>query len=60
MIGAMADVVYLHVGAPKTGTTYLQDRLQANRSALAVHGVSYPVGPHNDMFPAALDLIDLS
>ena len=28
----MADVVYLHVGAPKTGTTYLQDRLYANRA----------------------------
>ena len=29
----MADVVYLHVGAPKTGTTYLQDRLHHNRDA---------------------------
>ncbi len=54
----MADVVYLHVGAPKTGTTYLQDRLYANRAALAEHGVHYPVGLHTDMFPAALDLID--
>ena len=26
----MADVVHLHVGAPKTGTTYLQDRLALN------------------------------
>ena len=32
---AMADVVYLHVGAPKTGTTYLQGRLHHNRDALA-------------------------
>ena len=56
----MADVVYLHVGAPKTGTTYLQQRLLANRGALAAHGVSYPVGYHADMFGAALDLIDLS
>jgi hypothetical protein len=54
----MADVVYLHVGAPKTGTTYLQDRLYANRAALAQHGVQYPVGLHTDMFEAALDLID--
>ena len=60
MIGAMADVVYLHVGAPKTGTTYLQGRLLANRAALTAHGVSYPVGLHADMFAAALDLIDLS
>lgn len=54
----MADVVYLHVGAPKTGTTYLQDRLLANRHQLAEHGVSYPVGGSGDMFDAALDLID--
>jgi len=54
----MADVVYLHVGAPKTGTTYLQDRLLANRHRLAEHGVSYPVGGSGDMFDAALDLID--
>src|SRR5215212_1945123 len=60
MIGGMADVVYLHVGAPKTGTTYLQDRLLANRNSLTAHGVSYPVGPQHDMFPAALDLIELS
>lgn len=54
----MADVVYLHVGAPKTGTTFLQDRLYANRAALAGHGIHYPVGLHADMFGAALDLID--
>src|SRR4051794_6744458 len=52
----MVDVVYLHVGAPKTGTTYLQDRLYANRALLADHGVSYPVGVHADMFRAAVDL----
>ncbi len=56
----MARVVYLHVGAPKTGTTYLQDRLALNREELERHGVGYPVGPHPDMFLAALDLIDLS
>ncbi len=55
----MADVVYLHVGAPKTGTTYLQDRLFANRERLAEHGVHYPVGVRADMFGAALDLIDM-
>src|SRR5918997_238517 len=54
----MADVVHLHVGAPKTGTTYLQDRLLANRHSLAERGVSYPVGPAGDMFDPALDLID--
>jgi hypothetical protein len=56
----MARVVYLHVGAPKTGTTYLQDRLAVNREQLERHGVSYPVGELPDMFLPALDLIDLS
>ena len=54
----MADVVYLHVGAPKTGTTYLQDRLYLNRTRLAQHGISYPVGMRRDMFGPALDLLD--
>lgn len=54
----MADVVYLHLGAPKTGTTYLQDRLALNRSQLARHDVRYPVGAHGDMFRPALDLLE--
>lgn len=54
----MADVVYLHVGAPKTGTTYLQGRLHRNRAGLAEHDVHYPAGLRRDMFAGALDLID--
>lgn len=54
---AMPDVVYLHVGAPKTGTTYLQDRLSLNRRTLARHRVHYPLGLQGDMFVPALDLI---
>ena len=50
--------VYLHVGAPKTGTTYLQDRLALNATSLRRHGYRYPTGPHADMFLAALDLLD--
>src|SRR6187431_869684 len=30
----MSRRVYLHVGAPKTGTTYLQDRLALNAASL--------------------------
>ncbi len=56
----MSRVVYLHVGAPKTGTTYLQDRLAVNRSALAEHDVHYPLGLRGSHFRAALDLIDVS
>lgn len=40
----MSRRVHLHVGAPKSGTTYLQSRLHANRRALRHHGVGYPVG----------------
>ena len=54
----MSRVVYLHVGAPKTGTTYLQDRLALNRSTLGQHDVHYPLGLHASHFRAALDLID--
>ncbi len=35
-------VVYLHIGSPKTGSTYLQDSLWDNREALAADGVLLP------------------
>ncbi len=59
----MSRVVYLHVGAPKTGTTYLQDRLTRNAAALAEHGVHFPTRSRfvkNDLFHfrAALDLLE--
>lgn len=53
----------MHVGAPKTGTTYLQDRLARNARALAEHGVYFPGRsrlrrPDTFHFRAALDLLD--
>jgi hypothetical protein len=56
----MTRRVYLHVGAPKTGTTYLQDRLAANRTELGRHDVHYPLGLQASHFKAAIDLLDLS
>ena len=55
--------VYLHIGAPKTGTTYLQDRLALNAKTLADHDVHFPtksplVSPGLFHFRAALDLLD--
>ena len=44
---AHEPVVYLHVGAPKTGTTYLQDRLGLNTRSLAA-----PRGPRADRVAA--------
>ncbi|WP_246456028.1 DUF6752 domain-containing protein [Nocardioides mesophilus] len=35
----MTERVYLHVGAPKSGTTYLQRVLEANRDTLTAAGV---------------------
>jgi hypothetical protein len=52
----MGAKVFLHIGAPKSGTTYLQDRLFLNRAELARHGIKYPTGMREDMFLAALDL----
>ena len=59
----MSRVVYLHVGAPKTGTTYLQDRLAANSETLREHGIHFPRGPlgrdpGHTHFRAALDLLE--
>jgi len=55
----MSRVVYLHVGAPKTGTTYLQDRLALNKTSLARHGVHYPLNLHASQFRPALDLLEM-
>jgi hypothetical protein len=37
-------VVFLHIGAPKSGTSYIQALLGTNRETLASHGVLWP-GP---------------
>jgi hypothetical protein len=50
------DAVYLHVGMPKTGTTYLQEFLWTNRQALKGAGVLYPADRPGRQFKAVLDL----
>lgn len=47
--------VFLHVGLPKTGTTFLQAVLAASRDSLAEGGVLYP-GKGSAHFLAAQDL----
>ncbi|HEY0642802.1 MAG TPA: hypothetical protein VGD39_05235 [Nocardioides sp.] len=59
----MSRVVHLHIGAPKTGTTYLQDRLMLNAAQLSRHGLVIPsqnrfVDTDVFHFRAALDLLD--
>jgi len=51
--------VLLHVGTPKTGTSYLQDVLFRNKRVLAEHGILYPAERFDDQFLAALDLMRL-
>jgi hypothetical protein len=58
----MSRVVHLHIGAPKTGTTYLQHRLARNARNLAKYDVHVPtrsplVSPGLFQFRAALDLL---
>jgi hypothetical protein len=52
--------VFVHIGAPKTGTTYLQAVLHLNRPRLASGGILYPKDIGNAHFHAALDLRDVA
>jgi hypothetical protein len=47
--------IYLHIGPPKTGTTYLQEVLWRNEQRLSEQHVAFPRRPV-DHFRAALDL----
>lgn len=55
----MSERVLLHVGTPKTGTSYLQDVLFRNRHDLTGHGILYPADRFDGQFLAALDLMRL-
>jgi hypothetical protein len=48
--------VFIHVGPPKTGTTFLQDNLYHWRSALAEQGIVLPSPARHDDWLAALDV----
>jgi hypothetical protein len=52
----MAQQVFLHIGLPKTGTTYLQSTLWGSAAALAKDGYLLPGGGHRDHLWAALEL----
>jgi hypothetical protein len=51
--------VLVHVGAPKTGTSFVQDVLWLNRESLAEQGILYPADRFDEHFLAALDLMEL-
>ncbi len=50
--------VFLHVGTPKSGTTYLQELMWRNRFSLRAAGVRYPGDRPDAQFLAVLDLLD--
>jgi hypothetical protein len=52
--------VFLHIGSPKTGTTYLQEVLWSNRAALRAAGVLYPGDRPDAHFMSTLDLRELT
>jgi hypothetical protein len=51
--------VVVHVGAPKTGTSFVQDVLWLNRESLAGQGILYPADRFDEHFLAALDLMEM-
>ncbi|MBZ5737296.1 hypothetical protein [Nocardioides mangrovi] len=48
--------LFLHVGMPKSGSTYLQAILANNREALKQHGFIYPYVQQEGMFHAAVEM----
>jgi hypothetical protein len=48
--------VFLHIGEPKTGTTFLQQVMWSNRAELAAQGVVLPGHHAQDHFRASQDL----
>jgi hypothetical protein len=49
----MAQRVYIHIGAPKTGTTFLQTAMWRNRSQLEAQGFLYPGKKRVDHYRAS-------
>lgn len=52
--------VFLHVGSPKTGTTFLQEVLWSQRERAEQQGVRLPLRRFNDHYLASLDLRGLA
>ena len=51
----MAQRLYLHIGLPKSGSTFLQSVIGGNRAALKEHGFVYPYVQQEGMFHAAVE-----
>lgn len=53
----MASTVFLHIGLPKTGTTYLQDVLWSQQALLREEGLLLPGAGHREHLWAALEVM---
>jgi hypothetical protein len=58
--GHATQSAVLHVGAPKTGSTFLQQVLWHNREVLASAGVGYPLEEEREHFAATMDLREMT
>jgi hypothetical protein len=59
-VGCVAQRVFLHVGLPKSGTTFLQSVLLANKERLAdEHGLLFPGRDWKDQVRAVRDLREM-
>src|SRR5690606_37680947 len=54
---SMSSTVVLHIGAMKSGTSFLQQALLANRDALAAQGVLFPGGTFRRQVLAVIDVL---
>jgi hypothetical protein len=59
-LGLRKPQVYLHIGAMKTGTTYLQSLMDENKVALAEAGFCFPGETWQDQSRAARDVLGFS
>lgn len=51
--------VFLHIGEPKTGTTFLQLVMWTNRAELAAQGIVYPGSRSNAHWRASQDVLEV-
>jgi hypothetical protein len=56
-LGPRRPRIFLHIGAMKTGTTYLQDLMSANREQLRAAGVLFPGARWQEQSAAAGDVL---
>lgn len=54
----MAEKVFLHIGAMKSGTSFVQATMAANQGVLKEHGVLFPGTRWRDQVRAVMDVLD--